>query len=442
MHDTRNNDTDISAKPSAGKFFFRIAAVFTLLFAGTILWMVVDQHALLESMENLQSRTLPDSIEQQRLARNLEVLRLEGERVLAARTPESRRQSMFVVALMASHPSLLTNEQTRNLAIETELFLARATQSNDIDDNERAEWVRLSQRLSLAADDISVDGVNLAQTDIRNMGAIVQQARHKLQGAMLLVVIFLVLLLLLIRHQILRPLKRIDQALTGLQTSTSSVTLPDFALRELAGVRQAVMQLGDMMQEHAEVRSSLEKLAATDALTGLHNRRHFMALANAELARAQRYGRPISVALADLDHFKQVNDLYGHEAGDLALRAFADLIREALRDSDAACRYGGEEFAFVFPETTPQEAAVFAERLRARLETLIIPLAGLQRSQFVRLTVSFGIADASAHKLEDALRSADDALYLAKAKGRNQVLLGAAATQAVLPLHHKPGASS
>jgi diguanylate cyclase (GGDEF)-like protein len=217
------------------------------------------------------------------------------------------------------------------------------------------------------------------------------------------------------------------------------VALPDFALRELAGVRQAVIQLGEMMQAHEETRSSLEKLASTDALTGLYNRRQFMLLANAELARAQRYGRPISVALADLDHFKQVNDLYGHEAGDLALRAFADLVRDALRDSDVACRYGGEEFAFVFPETTPQEAAVFAERLRLRLEALIIPLTG---SQHVRLTVSFGISDASAHKLEDALRLADDALYQAKAKGRNQVLLGSQAAQTALPLHHKPGSSA
>ena len=439
MSNRTEHATEVADKPSAGKLFFRIATAFTLLFAGAILWLVVDQHALLESMENLQSKTLPSAIEQQRLARNLEVLRLEGERVLAARNAESRRQSMFIVMLMASHPSLLSNEQARNLAIETEMFLTRAAQSGDIDENERIEWLRISKRLSLAADDISVNGVNLAQTDIRNMGVIVQQARHKLHGAMLLVVLFLVFLLLLIRHLILRPLRQIDGALTRLKEHPPSVALPDFALRELAGVRQAVIQLGEMMQAHEETRSSLEKLASTDALTGLYNRRQFMLLANAELARAQRYGRPISVALADLDHFKQVNDLYGHEAGDLALRAFADLVRDALRDSDVACRYGGEEFAFVFPETTPQEAAVFAERLRLRLEALIIPLTG---SQHVRLTVSFGISDASAHKLEDALRLADDALYQAKAKGRNQVLLGSQAAQTALPLHHKPGSSA
>ena len=439
MNDNADHSSTIASRLSAGRLFFRITAAFTLAFAGIVLWLVVDQHALLESMDTLQSKTLPSSIEQQRLARNLEVLRLEGERVLEARTPESQRQSMFIVMLMASHPSLLSNEQARNLAIETELFLARAAQNKHIDDSERVEWSRLSQRLSLAADDISVNGVNLAQADIRNMGEIVQQGRHKLHGAMLLVLVFLVFLLLLIRQLILRPLQQIDQALADLKKPSRSVDLPAYALRELAGVRQAIVQLHGMMQEHEQARDDLEKLASTDALTGLNNRRHFMLLAAAELARGQRYGRPISVGLADLDHFKQINDLYGHEAGDMALRAFADLVRDTLRHSDSAARYGGEEFAFIFPETTPHEAIVLAERLRSRLDALVIPIMA---GQYVRLTVSFGIADASTQTLEAALRLADDALYQAKRNGRNAVILAATATQAMLPLHEKRDSSS
>ncbi|MDQ5945312.1 MAG: hypothetical protein QG619_732 [Pseudomonadota bacterium] len=439
MNDNADHSSAMASRLSAGRLFFRITAAFTLAFAGIVLWLVVDQHALLESMDTLQSKTLPSSIEQQRLARNLEVLRLEGERVLEARTPESQRQSMFIVMLMASHPSLLSNEQARNLAIETELFLARAAQNKHIDDSERVEWSRLSQRLSLAADDISVNGVNLAQADIRNMGEIVQQGRHKLHGAMLLVLVFLVFLLLLIRQLILRPLQQIDQALADLKKPSRSVDLPAYALRELAGVRQAIVQLHGMMQEHEQARDDLEKLASTDALTGLNNRRHFMLLAAAELARGQRYGRPISVGLADLDHFKQINDLYGHEAGDMALRAFADLVRDTLRHSDSAARYGGEEFAFIFPETTPHEAIVLAERLRSRLDALVIPIMA---GQYVRLTVSFGIADASTQTLEAALRLADDALYQAKRNGRNAVILAATATQAMLPLHDKRDSSS
>jgi diguanylate cyclase (GGDEF)-like protein len=432
MSNRTEHATEIADKPSAGKLVFRIATAFTLLFAGTILWLVLDQHALLGTMETLQSKTLPSSIEQQRLARNMEVLRLEGERVLAARTPESQRQSLFIVTLMASHPSLLSNEHARHLAIETEQFLARAVQNGRIDESERVDWSRLSQRLSFAADDISVDGVNLAQTDIRNMGAIVQQTRHKLIGAMVLVLIFLVCLLLLIRQLILRPLQQIDQALADLKQPMLSVNLPAYALRELEGVRQAIVQLHDMMQAHEQTRSDLEKLASTDVLTGLHNRRHFMLMASTEIARAQRYGRPIAVALADLDHFKEINDVYGHAAGDLALRAFADLVQDTLRHSDAAGRYGGEEFSFVFPETTPHEAAILADRLRARLNGLSIPV---DTGRQVSITVSFGIADASTHTLEEALRLADDALYQAKRNGRNAVVLSSTVAQSSLPLH-------
>jgi diguanylate cyclase (GGDEF)-like protein len=414
----------------AGTVLFWLAAAFSAVFASTAAWVAVDQHALLESMENLQVRTLPHSIEQQRLARNLEVLRLEGERVLAAKTPESRRQALFIVTLMASHPSLLANEKARNLAIEAELLLTRALQGASIDEGIRNEWIRLSRNLSLAADDISVDGINLAREDVQRMDAIVQQARQKLHGAIVLVLVFLGILLLLARKLMLRPLQQIDRALADLRNPDSAVTLPDFPLHELASVRDAIVQLHGLMQEHEVTRGDLQRLASTDVLTGLNNRRHFMFLAETELGRAQRYGRPISIGVADLDHFKQINDSYGHAVGDLALKAFADIVRSTLRHSDVASRYGGEEFAFIFPETTPQEAMALAERVRTCLDAWVIPLAD---GRHVRLTTSIGIADASAQTLEDALRLADDALYLAKTTGRNRSML-ANRPQFTLPL--------
>jgi diguanylate cyclase (GGDEF)-like protein len=421
-------------KLGAGALLCRLSAVFSIVFASAAAWLAVDQHALLESMETLQSRTLPNSIEHQRLARNLEVLRLEGERVLSARSPESRRQALFIVTLMAGHPSLLANEKARNLAIETELFLTRTAQGGIVDDNTRDEWTRLSRHLSLTADDISVDGINLAREDVQKMDTLVEQARQKLHGAVVLVLGFLVILLLLIRKMILRPLQQIDHALSDLRLPGSAITLPDYPLRELASVREAIVQLRGLMQEHESTRDDLQRLAATDVLTGLNNRRHFMFLAESELGRAQRYGRPISIGLADLDHFKHINDIHGHAAGDLALKAFADIIRSTLRHSDIASRYGGEEFAFAFPETTPQEALALAERLRARLDAWII---ALENGEHIRLTTCIGIADASAQTLEDALRFADDALYQAKASGRNRSVL-AKTPQLPLPLGGHP----
>ena len=419
-----------TGKLSAGTLLFWLTAGFALLFAGLVAWLAADQHALLKEMEILQTKTLPRSIEQQRLARNLETLRLEGERVLTANTPEERRQALFVVTLITSHPALLENEQARNLAIETELFLKALDAGNAIDTSSRAGWQHLSQRLALAADDISVGGINLAKNEIGIMDTVITIARNKLHIALALVLFFLATLLLVIRQLLLRPLAQIDQALVDLRQTEATSPLPPYLLEEMNSAGHAVNKLQSLLLDYEQTRADLEKLAATDMLTGLHNRRHFMNLAEADLARAQRYGRPISVALADLDHFKQVNDLHGHAAGDMALKVFSDLIRKSSRISDIACRYGGEEFAFIFSETTPQEANQLAERLRASLEAAVIPLPN---GEFCRITCSFGIADASTRSLDDVLRLADDALYQAKLTGRNKVILSAASLETVSP---------
>lgn len=418
------SDTQTTAcGPRAGVVFASLAGVFAALFAGMLLWLMADQHALLQTMETLEARTLPKSVEQQRLARNLEVLRLEGERVISARTPHARRQALLVVTLMASHPSLLGNERARELAIETELFLGKVVRSDALTEPMQAEWQQISRRLSLAADDISVEGINLARSDVATMGKTVEDARQKLHIAAVIALVFLVTLLLLIRGLLVRPLQKFDTALARLSAERPALQLPACTLHEVRTIETAITQLHDVLVKHEQTREELEKLAATDMLTALHNRRNFMALAQAEIARSQRYGRPVSVALADLDHFKLVNDEHGHAVGDLALRAFADMVRDTLRTTDIAGRYGGEEFAFVFPETTPQEAAVLAERLRQRFEKLVITL---DNGHALRLTTSLGVADASAISIEDALRFADHALYEAKAGGRNAVVMSAA----------------
>ncbi|MDP2868058.1 MAG: GGDEF domain-containing protein, partial [Methyloversatilis sp.] len=139
-----------------------------------------------------------------------------------------------------------------------------------------------------------------------------------------------------------------------------------------------------------------------------------------ELQRAQRYRRPVTIGMADLDLFKKLNDTYGHAAGDTVLRAFSALIQESMRQSDMVCRYGGEEFAFVFPEITLAEAAKLAERFRAACAEHDILLSD---GQVVRVTFSMGLADASALSLETALNRADEALYEAKRQGRNRVVV-------------------
>jgi diguanylate cyclase (GGDEF)-like protein len=165
----------------------------------------------------------------------------------------------------------------------------------------------------------------------------------------------------------------------------------------------------------------LEMLAAIDWLTGIYNRRHFETLARAELARCQRYMRPLSILMLDVDHFKAINDRFGHAAGDRVLQTIAALCRGAKRDSDVVARLGGEEFALMLPETTEAAAVQLAERLRQQ----VLECAPTVDGEKLDVTVSIGIAGASLRTsgIEALLRRADQALYEAKRKGRNRVVV-------------------
>jgi diguanylate cyclase (GGDEF)-like protein len=166
-----------------------------------------------------------------------------------------------------------------------------------------------------------------------------------------------------------------------------------------------------------------------DTKTGLLNASTWESEAEAEIARATRTGSPVSVALVDIDHFKMVNDTYGHLAGDVALRAVSDAIREHLRSYDVAGRFGGEEFVLLLPQADEAGALSIAERLRTHIAAMSIPIdnaEGPGRSNAagtcVQLTVSVGIAalDGTARELTDLLAAADSALYYAKESGRNK----------------------
>jgi putative two-component system response regulator len=163
----------------------------------------------------------------------------------------------------------------------------------------------------------------------------------------------------------------------------------------------------------------LEALSITDDLTGLLNRRHAMSRLQEHWALAERYSRPLSVAMVDLDHFKQINDTYGHEAGDVILRRVAEILRDQTRGTDAVCRIGGEEFLLILPSQTGPDAAVCAERCRAAIASRAFS-AG---KAAISATISVGIASYSPQMTHfpELLRAADHALYTAKHNGRNQV---------------------
>lgn len=179
-----------------------------------------------------------------------------------------------------------------------------------------------------------------------------------------------------------------------------------------------------------EANAKLERLATLDALTEVWNRRHFMELAAAEVARTRRYGRCISVFILDLDHFKQVNDTWGHAAGDEALRTVVARARTAVRSSDLISRFGGEEFVVLLPEADSAAAAIVAERVRAEIAAEPLVFEGRR----FRVTASIGVAqwDPTEPTIERTLMRADAALYQAKLAGRNRVVGAEAAASATV----------
>jgi diguanylate cyclase (GGDEF)-like protein len=163
----------------------------------------------------------------------------------------------------------------------------------------------------------------------------------------------------------------------------------------------------------------LTRIATTDPLTGVYNRRHFFDMGERELARARRYGHPVTALMLDIDHFKLVNDTYGHDIGDQAIIATAEAALHTFRAEDVFGRIGGEEFAGLLPETDTQSAITVAERLRLAIAGLRIPtLKG-----DLTFTASVGLAPllSEDQSCAAALKRADDALYRAKNAGRNRV---------------------
>lgn len=165
--------------------------------------------------------------------------------------------------------------------------------------------------------------------------------------------------------------------------------------------------------------AALERLACVDGMTGLNNRRHFLALAENEWSRFRRYGRPLALLMIDIDHFKSVNDEYGHDVGDEVIRSVAEILRKHKRTSDIAGRLGGEEFALMLPEATLDSAIAAAERLRQLVAERMIAAA----EHRIAVTISIGACSCHADMsgIDELLKQADIALYQAKHSGRNRV---------------------
>jgi two-component system cell cycle response regulator len=187
--------------------------------------------------------------------------------------------------------------------------------------------------------------------------------------------------------------------------------------------------------ERVELYKKVENLAILDPLTNCFNRRHFIDLAEKEVYRAKRFVRPLALMIMDIDHFKHINDTYGHPSGDEVLKQLVELFHRELRSSDMIGRYGGEEFCVLFPETNTEGAYSTAERIRKSIENYLFH----SESIYMKITISAGVACLDSMNkdnptLGDLFVAADKALYVAKTAGRNRVQTNCSALHANLKL--------
>ena len=204
-----------------------------------------------------------------------------------------------------------------------------------------------------------------------------------------------------------------EQKIKGLQLGAADYVTKPFDVAELLARVGASLRTKFLLD-------LLSKKAMIDGLTGLWNRSYLDQRLNAELSLSARTGQTFSCIMADVDHFKAINDTYGHAFGDLALRTTSQIFAENTRAEDIVCRYGGEEFAILLPGVGAVGAGAFAERMRDKVSQLVLP----HGSGVVRLTCSFGIAEILKDNVAGAspIQLADQALYQAKRTGRNRVV--------------------
>lgn len=405
--------------------FSLLAGVFMLLLLLAAWWGDALQQQVQTATTRAQQDMVPEIVRLQRLGRNLLQIGHEGDRLLAAEASAERQSALLLVTLVSQHPSVQQEARAARLAEQAAALLADA--ANDLARSPqgraawRSRWEPLSRDLTQSADALLTQAAQLPARDVEALAQVARRARDQWLATMVVAGLLILLFLWLLHRRVLQPLSEVHQGLLRLQAGQAMPPMPTAAVREVVVLGEALNTLAATMTENELVRHQLEFQAHHDSLTGLPNRRHFMAQAHELLHRLRREHRPALVGMADLDFFKRVNDEHSHAAGDEVLRHCARLLRQALRSEDLVCRFGGEEFAFVLVGCDAPNGLALAERLRHNLERHRFTLPDGQ--VLPGMTMSIGLALMGVNGLEKALGEADKALYRAKDEGRNRVVL-------------------
>lgn len=296
------------------------------------------------------------------------------------------------------------NLRRRQLTLENQL--QGATHSAD----------RLSNQLVYTVSNLAVETRRLAEQERQERRHDLTRTTLQLLSVVGISVIVSIGLVFYLRRNVLHRMTRLRDSVHD-NAVGDSAAISDDGDDEIGDVARSVRHL---IEEIKSRETELRRLATTDSLSGLANRRYFMERCQQEITRCRERGQPVAVLMADIDHFKRVNDTWGHAVGDETIRRFAAICREMFREVDIVGRLGGEEFATLMPDTGLEGAIAAAERLREAIEARPVVLPD---GQAIPVTVSVGVAALRADdvKVDQIIGRADGALYDAKHNGRNQV---------------------
>lgn len=401
-------------------------AVLVWLAGGFVLLTMLAQQTRMENdAQRIYDGSSARFSEAARAIRGLEHLAREGDTLIwvndsAMRTLKRQRmQSLQSQAPLQGEPEIRAVVDSA-FATMDENLADLAANGSAAQERSAARWAPVMQQILNQSETVGAKVADVATREADQILQSIDDARTMLVVLAGLITIISMALLGFVYFMLTRPVVRLAEALVTARDGKPIADTQE-VIHELQMLHDAALALGGAHRDLETTRAQLEQLAHTDALTGLANRRQFEQEGERAFSRTQRYGEVLVVIIFDIDHFKRINDQFGHDGGDVVLRALGDYLREAIRSAELpVARIGGEEFALLLTHSPLADALLMAERLRAGIEALPVVMPNGATLHF---TVSMGIAQYRApdSNLSTLLRRADMALYRAKENGRNRI---------------------